>query len=252
MTNSTSPSRRTVVKGAAWTAPAVVVASAVPAMAASNDEELCSVSADELNWYNQGADVVSWTSFRGTDESAIAGMKGTYYDIRMGTWQFGIANNPKFRNQNITGYRINWNPGHPIKLRTIDIDEWNNGGQLVEGPSDPEGNREFEGRFTKQPNANPLYIASGLFFDGGIQTTLPRYLACGPDKFPRRFLASIPFSVTFIRGLDPSGVPQPELVCGAIYYWNAVMYSGLTCSNYSSDERTHWVSVGLPEIAPKA
>ncbi|MDO5728673.1 MAG: hypothetical protein Q4P71_03495 [Actinomycetaceae bacterium] len=35
MKNSQSPSRRTVVKGAAWATPALVVASSVPEMAAS-------------------------------------------------------------------------------------------------------------------------------------------------------------------------------------------------------------------------
>lgn len=245
---STQPSRRTIVKGAAWATPALVVASSVPAIAASPDDELCEIEADELGWFNQKADSITWTKAVGSDSSTISGRKGTFFDTRLGTWQFGVQDIPKFANHKITGYKVNWKSGLPIVIRTVDKATFESEGKLVAGPSDPGGNNEFTGRWTLTPNSGPLVVGAGLVYTGSMQTNMPYWFWCSPTKYERAFVVSVPFSVTFIRGLNPAGIPQPEVTCNTTYYWNAVMYSGAACQSYNTKESTNWVSAGLPTV----
>lgn len=252
MANSTSPTRRTVVKGAAWATPALVVASAVPAIAASPEDEDPCGPADVLGWTGQSADVIAWTAAEGKYDSAIPGLKGTGFDVRLGTWQFDPAADPKFADLGVTGYKINWDTGTPIVFRSIDPEVWDKGnGTLAVGASDDAGANEWHGSFSRKPNSGPLVAGAGLVFVGGIQSTVPHTTGCLPNEANRYLLVSIPFEPIYIKGLKE--VARPSTNCGGQkFYWNAVMYAGSNCVTYSNQEKKNWVTAGLPEVAPSA
>lgn len=276
-----SVSRRTVAKGAAWAVPAIAVGSAAAAEQASpppNEDPIVTCPEDpaDLCFYTQSADVITNTRMIGTDVGKDNGGVGSFFDMRLGTWQFNASCMPKAYYPNgtetkITGYRINWSTANDIVLRGVKEDNTN--GALgvtykwVKGAPDHWGNNEWTGHFTITPNPLPLVITAGLVFTGSLQTNMPytlnpfdpEYGVGGPGEPYRTLMLSVPLSITFLKNLKPIiHTPNDPESCGR-YYMNLVMQSGGGATMYRvmrTQGPNHkvwgphemWLSRGLPEL----
>ena len=94
--------RRTVVRGAAWAAPAVMMLGAGPAFAASLEKftVTCPVTPMTL----QGGSAVSVSAIV-TGDGTYAG--GTYYAVNAGQWNANL-NLQTSNNKPVTGYYLDW------------------------------------------------------------------------------------------------------------------------------------------------
>lgn len=126
--NNTDISRRTLAKGAAWSVPAVVVAGAAPAMAASPHDEPCPPLTDfgGCGWnfpYHNGSTVTSTEAKAYFDPSATSGQFYTYNisypDLgedapRELNYIFEVTypdgKGPDFSNLQLGGYAYGWSP----------------------------------------------------------------------------------------------------------------------------------------------
>ncbi|MDO4605881.1 MAG: hypothetical protein Q4B12_00985 [Bowdeniella nasicola] len=175
MSETFNPSRRTLMKGAAWAVPAVAVASAAPALAAS--PIVSCQPADTLGFGTQNADVISWTRVVGTDKATAGGL-GSAFDMRLGTWQTAqtqVVDNSG-NTVKVTGYKMNF-ASDGVVLRTVK--KVQTGGakfltpaQWTMGRKDAAGHDTWSGRLTVRPNSGPLVIGGGLVYTGTLQTNM--------------------------------------------------------------------------------
>lgn len=252
MTNSTSPSRRTVVKGAAWAAPAVVVASSVPALAVSEKPE-CNATGPDLGFEMNPLDILDGGVRTAGVHKGTNGKAGSTFTFNFGTWTFKLDGTP-FAGRGITGYRINWATGKPVVLRSIDVDSWEADGSLVSGPKDQTGVDEWTGEFF---DINPDISAPreknvGWPFVMSVRSTLPYRGTCKTGSGPARaLLISVPFQPIFLKGLSIDDV-QAEVTCDEVYYMNYVYLAGqLGCTLLVGNPQKAKVTVGVPQVVER-
>ncbi|OLT28505.1 hypothetical protein BJF82_03195 [Kytococcus sp. CUA-901] len=200
-----SISRRTVVKGAAWTAPAVAVAAQAPALAASST---CPTAADLagcgglFDTWSTG-----WTAAIGVDDADEAywdaranfSDKGTYYTARLGRLDLRAC-----APEGATGFRLT-NPGTAI-VRTA------NG-------------KVGEARVTGVSTQGAQALGAPANVDAYLQTTIPYRIANLTDGNKLQSL-SFPLLVTYLKGLDEQpfldadGNPCPPVTVYANYCYD--------------------------------
>ncbi len=259
-----SPSRRSLMKGAAWAVPAVAVATATPAMAASPVKIPCP-SADALGFRYQNADVLSLTRAVGTSDSkGVPGRKGSFFDMRLGTWQtpnrvFADANGNPVK---VSGYRMRFKPATIRSVAKVASGgaKFKSPAKWTMGPKDAAGNDTWQGNLTWENNPLPLAIGAGLVFTASMQTDMP-YLggivAGRPDREAyKTLMMSFPVEITLLDFLDPAITYTTD--CN--YHINFIYHSGLGTTYSISgttagkhawaglNPRDAWMSDGLPEL----
>ena len=189
---SSSISRRSLAKGAAWAAPVVVASAAVPAYAASSNDPLQPVIDACATAVPQAVitGLKSWIALVGTDR-ADNGSLGTFFSVNSGQWAFqppaGLG---------ITGYKM---------------DEGKTDGIVY--IEDANG-KKVTGRVTAGTPFSAQVVGAGLQRVVSIQSKIPyKGLAKKGENYAAKM--SIPFKLTWLRGLD-----QVEVECPDVYYIN--------------------------------
>lgn len=249
MKNSQSPSRRTVVKGAAWATPALVVASTVPTMAASPDP-LCSVPIKAIDAHHKqlNSAPIRWTASKDGSDDVFK-----FDSATLGEWSFDLHTVPPYDAQNITGYRANFKTGWAVVYRSIDPDVYdgNPGKRIFKAGAYNGPDWRWYGKIVEgsEPNSDPFVAGSSKTFVGDLKSAIPWRADCSHFEEQGKkwtLLVSIPFWFDLLR--------NGEIVdCGygkkRLLYWNAVLRADGTCLNYEVTdlERDVWISESVPQ-----
>lgn len=249
MKNSQSPSRRTVVKGAAWATPALVVASTVPAMAASPDP-LCSVPIEAIDAHHKQLDSapIRWTATKDGSDDVFK-----FDSATLGEWSFDLHTVAPYDAQSIDGYQANFKTGWAVVYRSIDPDVYdgNPGKRIFKAGAYNGPDWRWYGNVVagSEPNSDSFAAGSSKTFVGDLDSLIPWRADCSYfEKQGKKWtlLVSIPFWFDFIRN-------GTAVYCGfgkkRLLYWNAVLRADGTCLNYEVTdlERDVWISESVPQ-----
>lgn len=213
----TNMSRRSVAKGAAWSVPAMAVATAAPVMAASNEVLQSCPTASTLTL--QGGTAKPFISSIEAGNGTYSG--GTAFSIASGSWVVpaGTATN----GNSVTGYYLligqcgltscsqTYAPGTEVPVTNGSGTKYK--GKV--GSSTPTG-------------CSPQTAGAGLTSNITLQTSIP-YTALICNSAQNLVTISVPITVIYLNGLTPvydsSGV-------GCCYYLNMKFNTG--CSPQTS------------------
>lgn len=204
----TNVSRRSIAKGAAWSVPAVAVASAAPALAASPFTAVCPPAASVMTLQVGSAPSVA---------AAVAGdgtySGGTYYNLGLGMWN--VPASASTTGQATTGYYLNWG-----SINTTCNASNGTSAKDAVGLTTADG-KKYRGKLTLSTpvGCSPQVAGAGLMVNVGIQSAVP-YNADVCGAFTNSMMlscVSIPFSITYLTGTS-NNYTAASNVCG--YYLN--------------------------------
>lgn len=188
----TNVSRRSLAKGAAWSVPAVSLASAAPAMAASPFTATCPPAATVMKLQAGSAPSVAAAV---TGDGTYKG--GTYYDLGMGMWNVPATTTTS--GATTTGYYLNWGSSN-TKC------DASNGTSALDAVSVTNGQgKTYPAKLTLSTpvGCSPQVAGAGLMVNFGVQTAIP-YNADACGAFSKQMMLScitVPFTITFLTGL---------------------------------------------------
>lgn len=202
-------SRRRIVQGSAWAVPAIALAGAAPAMAASPLTMTCELQASLLQ---QQAGSTSPAISAMSPSSDYPG--GTQYAISMGIMNIGTGY--YLYGQPITGFYAN--PGYcgtPCELNTtVNPPEWQT---AVAGDGTLH---TWQTDLYTPYQCSPQTAGAGLSMDVTVGTTIPYNSQAGEVNrydYPQSYLnaISIPVTITYLNGLAPinNDLGQPAESC---------------------------------------
>lgn len=217
----TNVSRRSLAKGAAWSVPAVSLASAAPAMAASPFTAICPPAATVMKLQTGSAPSVA---------AAVAGdgtySGGTYYTLGLGQWDAPTTTTNT--GAATTGIYLNWGA-----TNTTCGNSNGTSAKDAVGLKTADG-KSYKGKLTLSTpvGCSPTAAGAGLLVNVGIQSAVP-YNADVCGVFSNSMMlscVSIPFSITYLTGLS-NNYQAATNVCG--YYLNMCFKPTGCQPNYS-------------------
>lgn len=189
---NTSISRRSLAKGAAWATPVVVASAAVPAYAASSNIDPEQPIIDYCLSAPQPVitGLKSWIATVGVDR-ADNGSLGTFFSVNSGQWA--------------------WQPPAGLGITGYKMSETDTDGIVY--IQDANG-KKVTGRVTAGTPFSAQVVGAGLQRVVSIQSSVPyKLLAKKGENYAAKM--SIPFKLTWLRGLD-----NVEVECPTTYYIN--------------------------------
>lgn len=202
-------SRRSVARGAAWGVPAIAVASAAPAMAASLGAVVCP-AASTLKL--QPASAISVSSILVGDGTYKG---GTAYSISAGQWN--VPAGTTVNGTSVTGYEL--------IAGATGVSNCSNGTSNAQQVAVTTGdNKSYVGKVTASTptGCSPQTAGAGLATTITLQTSVPyTALACSSSQNLKS--VSIPVTIIYLNGTTPvynsSGT-------GCSYYLNLTFGTG--------------------------
>lgn len=250
MADSTNVSRRTVVKGAAWTAPAVAVASAAPAFAAASTCSTAERAAIDLAFTSVKNSIVAYWSAN-TAISDGTGGQGAYLNIHNNSpYDIVTLTDPALFNIYTFYASTVGDPQYPGFSKDSSYGFLSDGGQVIF--EDPDGNLR-KARKTSWAAGGDSILGAGtgndntadivLFSGGSLVRNPPGAIHCVemlsfPDIRPE-FTSIIEES----RQSNPELFQNPE-VCQTYYDEKANTAPAILASGPMIDGTTTWNNDG--------